>query len=403
MNAMSHTPPCAWLALLCAACPAWWGADDVALSSTSGPTSSPDSTSTTTAAPTAAATDDPSTAAPDASTSSTTIAESTAGATTVSEPPPPIDDAWCSTLDAGQVYFAGTYQPAASYRDALARPGSPRQGCVGFEDHARALVVRPTDNKLLFVDSSRFDGVKVFAPDPQPWDEGTGEWQYPTDPYGNDEYIATPPCPLGPLRLLIHPGDGTIVYNCVNGTLSKHYDQAGELVYSSDEGDDLVAVGIDGTLLTVGYFVKAGSLAVVPPGDVPTAVVVPAGGDPASVVLAARSTADGFWVVVKPEGTPAERWSVDLVGAAARDGQFAATQQGHAPGEGTPVRLDGDGELVYGRSSVKDTFSTEIVRCPLVPGEAAVIYTEVGSPAVSWPTDAEPFVYAGFVELFTGP
>lgn len=403
-----------------AACPGWWGATDLeggALSagsttqpcvtgcdatSLAPPTSSADPTAAdVTSVTTGTATTD--TPLPGSTSSSTTAPDVSSSSSETGPPPPPtIDDAWCDLLDPNQVYLSGTYQQAASYRDAIARLAFPRVGCVGFEDYAWDFVIRPSDGSLVWIETFDSAGIRVFARDEQIWDDDL--WLYPEDPYANDTVLPTVACAQkepgddnGPRHFLVHPGDGSILYNCSSDPSPRpYYNLDGDVVLESIQQFPL-ALGFDGSVVAIGADKDAASLQLVPPGGVTIDVTGPPG---TAKVLGIRAHPQGFWIASRIDaGAPVERWSIDAAGDGTLDGEYAAGQYGQAESY-IDVKFTGDGDAVYFQHVFDGGFEV-VVHARLAPGRSDIVYSEQGVPDASWPTDPAPFVYSK--QLFTGP
>lgn len=363
---------------------------------TSGGSNGP--TSTGADSPTSASASDPTTAS---GTATTGDGSSTSGG------PPPLDDTWCDALDPAQVYVLGTYVSHASYRDAIGRIDVDRGGCVGFGDYAEHLVVRPTDGRLLYLDSiAKGVGISLFVRDEQVWNADDGAWEYPDDPYANDELVPTVACVVAPRKFSVHPVNGSLVYTCENEAANNYYDEDGALLYTTDGyHDPEVLVGPGDTLIVWDFTEAADYLKVVPFGqaEIP---VEPPNGYPMSSVLTVRARADGYWVVVKPGPIARiERWLIKPDGSGAVEGEYGGTEKESPNGIiSANARLAGDGSLVFLRDDPVDSDRVQVLRANLGPGKLAILYDSAGVPEDSWPYDPDPHVYVDYYtsDLFTG-
>lgn len=286
-----------------------------------------------------------------------------------------IGELWCETaLDPSVVYIAGDTSDWAISTRAISRIDTPSESCPGFPEsgYPYNFLIRPTDGKLLFVDTFDHTGVHVFVPD---------ESGYMA--YDNDDFIPTTPCGFdGPGSFVVHPVDGTIVYNCANLDSDTFYDEDGDVVLVAYQGYPM-ALGADGTFLTVN-----GGLFVVPPHSAPIPLDAP---DALATVIAVRAHDEGFWIAHQTEGSSPARAFVDFTGHVTLEGEYAITLG--PPQPASHAILGGDGDLVYVR--FEDNMPLVLIRSQLLPGEATVIYNGIGVP--------EDGSFLFVTELFTGP
>lgn len=366
------------LGLGCTACPAWW----------SPPGGAGDPTTTggldiTTASDATAPTDG---AASTSGASSGTGASTGAGQERI-EP-------WCHDLDPQQAYFVGTYINDTISTPPFARVGIQRSSCVGFDDSEPRTLRLRGDGRLLWMHSTETHGIHVYTPDPLTWTPGEG-WSYPDDPRANDDLIPTTACTSGYTRqFLVHPGNGTVVYNCggAEDDGANWYDQQGQLVYQMDSHDP-IALAVDGTILTRDLWLAA-------PGGEPFAVTAPVPVPVYPSVHTARSWQDGLRAIVEPDDeAPLQLWSIAPDGSAQIVGEYVGggVIQPPSPYPGQMV-LAPDGAMIH-----IDTFSKIIYRRELAPGKLAVLYTIEDDPPTTWPLELEPYIYMVSTSvLFTG-
>lgn len=296
---------------------------------------------------------------------------------------PPPDMIACDAFDPARVYLRGTLSEGASYRDALTDPTDPDAFCVGFANYANSPRIRPSDQRVLFIDEWDGGGLLAFEPDPIAWTDGY--WDYPGDPYANDELLLPTPCDQGLalFHLLISPADGGAWYSCAG----EWFDPDGTLVYAASQPIG-VAITPDNRLL-VNNAPYEPFLFLVAPGELPGPdLVLPRAVD---AVVTGRVHEDGLWLVAV-SGWSLFRWRLtgdEIV----EEGEYSDFEQ--APSDYYAGKLDAAGDFFHISQGVGDTFNDVIVRRRLAPDPSEIIYSEDQLDAYA--------VRIHISELFTGP
>jgi hypothetical protein len=296
--------------------------------------------------------------------------------------PPPEGD--CIPFDPSRVYLHGTLSEGASYLDALADPTNPTDFCVGFRDNASAPRIRPTDQRVVFVEGTNPAAVFEFTPDVWVWNGSYVE--YPEDPYGNDTVLVRSPCDgfTGLAYLRLHPQDGRPYSSC-SGVW---FDPDGLPVFASPSGT-VVAVHPDGRLAVQepqGFFLLAAE-------EIP--------GEPLAVprddaaIIAGRVHDEGLWLVASAY-PQLYRWHLvdDVI---VEEGEYSDSNTGNANVDLYSGAIDGNGDFFHIVFGLDGGFADAIVRRRLAPDTTEVIYSEAGLP------DGQSVKIHVVGELFTGP
>ncbi len=258
--------------------------------------------------------------------------------------------------------------------------GTSVQGARGPQP-ARAALRR---ERVLFIDEWDGGGLLAFEPDAIAWNP-SGYWDYPTDPYGNDELLLPTPCNQGLalFHLLISPVDGGAWYSCAG----EWFDPDGTLVYAASQPIG-VAITPDDRLL-VNNAPYDPFLFMVAPGKPPGPdLVLPRAVD---AVVTGRVHEDGLWLVAV-SGSSLFRWRLtgDEIVEEGQYGDFQEAFSDYYAGE-----LDAAGNFFHISQGVGDTFNDVVVRRRLAPERSEIIYSEDQLDSYA--------VKIHISELFTGP
>lgn len=299
----------------------------------------------------------------------------------------------CNAFDPSRVYLFGTLAEGSSGRNVLADPTEPSEVCAGFLGYPWSPRVR-SDGSVVFFDGLDGAGVYAFVPDALSGNDD-GFWNYPSDPYGNDTLLLETPCESNGFldKLLVGPDGGPAYVSCRLdiGTPEEvsitWFDADGVLFH---EGRDVFGVAIDaaGRLAYWGW--ETGELRFVRPGELPSEPITL----PRAVqgIAAGRSHGDGLWLVGVDYPS---LWQWDLVDDQVVDEhQYSAFE---APIDSVyEGSLDGDGTFYSLAMQLDRSTADLIVRRPLAPGRAEVIYDEDDLPP-------DAIVKVHISRLFTGP
>jgi hypothetical protein len=227
-------------------------------------------------------------------------------------PPAPPFDGVCtpgamgtSVYDPDCIYLFGTLQQGACFVDAFVYPPNPDDWVVGFGCYADQGLIRPDNGRFLYTEAI----VATGGPLEFTVDDGPGFAQYPTMPQANDTDLQAG-CPQGVWHIYAFR-DGTPAWRCYNSPTVLHI------------GDAASTRTLTGNPIAFG----AGRAVLVDEGSV-LAIVdatsrTPVAGVPSSYsVVTARSTADGFRVVLEASDGTATLYKTDLTGAATSLGSY---------------------------------------------------------------------------------
>jgi hypothetical protein len=301
----------------------------------------------------------------------------------------------------------GTLQEGACYRDAVANVLAPNVesvgfGCYGDGDSAH---VRPTDNRLLYIDSQD-EKLYAFTADLHEYDADNEQCIYPTAPQDNDVILPTPACDsnFGPARFVVGPDDGAVWYTCFN--TNNWYDENDALIPWSPNNTPLaraaggIALANQNNLKTFGLGAPPladGGMAMGDDGGLAPDPGTPLTGLPASYsYVASRSNAEGGFDLVVRDTTGLEdvyaRYGVQPYGVASLKntyGPLPADANVNFYGAG---KLDATGAFYVEGSDTTETFVDVIIRLN-TDGSSEVVYTEADDPEVK--------LHISY--LFTGP
>jgi len=241
-----------------------------------------------------------------------------------------------ATFDPDVMHFlAGSN--AGSALGVICEPTTFNQPSAGLPGGSRSAFVRPTDGKLIYVDTGSFT-IREFVPDPLVLD-AMGTYEFPLDPTANDPIIPSPRCtgtePV--FAIVIHPVTGALYYSCIDMMfrLGAFYDQAGNVLVGCPMSD-VLALSTDGAVLGNACVYDANGVAHVTSATNHT------------WVPRARPVGGGFWVI-RPNGLRFERWSIGADGSEVLDltyGELPAAYAYPIPLElPRTLTLDAEGNL----------------------------------------------------------
>jgi hypothetical protein len=253
--------------------------------------------------------------------------------------------------------------------DAIAHWSTPNSAAVGFDcwSHVDDSVIRPTDGKLLFLQSDP-DRILEFACDICPYTNAM--MNYPPDPVANDVFVQS--CSDGAyIQALLASPDGTVLHRC-SSSYTVWRDNNDVPVYSLNE--ELLHLGYASSALTKGHVV-----------DLSTAASVPLTNIPIHQALTARALPGGGFVVViheviQPDDYGAQQlWHVAADGAGTLLGSYPTLPSTISHVIPSTSRLEACGALV--QIGTVAPLHDVIVRREL-NGASAVVYDEATQPLV---------------------
>jgi hypothetical protein len=307
-------------------------------------------------------------------------------------------DATHSCADApfaeGEVLLWGTLSEGACWLDAVAPVTAPTKLRVGLDCNASSggAMVGPA-GQIIY--RGKGNGIYRFHSDRLSWDQGTSRWQYPADPQANDQLIIpATPCAggLGITAFAVQAGTGAVNYACFHtGAGNDWFDQAGGPVVANFDVKSWTAgghrLGIPGPSTWNAITVLD------PAGTATTVTGLPSHAQASTV----RTHGEAFWLAF-PNSTATgttgmELWDVDgATGVAVKVGDYAVHP---AYGYGGEV-LDGAGKL-YFRDLNFTTGDDVIVKLPLQPAAAELVYSEADAPANA--NDFSSPIFHAFVKI----
>ncbi len=295
------------------------------------------------------------------------------------------------TFDPAGVTMWGTLEPAACGRRAVAPLDHPEQARVGFDCTGPAApAMIGTDGDLYYsTGAAGARGVSRFKPDAAVY---SGGWILPAAPLLDDPVLldASACGGAGVDHWLLQGGSGAVLYACPAAGGFDYRAPGGPVLFSGPRVLAWTAGGLRLTGTASGFQVVDGS-----------GVGRPVTGLGASVaVLAARTHGEAFWVVDGAGFGAPRRYTVSAAGLATYEGAFAALPGGVElePGRPGAAVLDGAGQL---HQLGNDGLSSVVVRRPLSPGVASLVYREAAMPAGS--NDLTQPAFQPWVRLQGGP